>query len=736
MLLAVLGPLVYWYGPAVFRIVTNKGELVIETDDPDVEVHVKRNGEQVTLVDTKSNKEITLQAGTYQLELAGDKDGLALSTNQFTLSRGGREVVKVRLEEVIHVGEIRRFEGHTNWVCRVCFCPDGRRILASGADGTLRTWDLKTGKQLQIFRGHKWTALWGLALSHNGDLAVSAGENWIRSWNMQTGKEIRRYPFHSSDVALSPDSRYGLAACGGGDFCMWALETGKEVRRFHGHKKGIWTMCFSPDGRRVLSGSGYPDGDRTARLWDAETGKELRCFKGHTGQVISVVFAPDGRSVVSGDLDGSIRLWDTESGKEIRSFRGHTGQVISLAISPDGRRLLSGSGDRSMRLWDVASGKELHRFMADKIQVRSVAFSADGRYALSGGADGIVRLGACRTHLKRSAPRIPLPKRNPNHSRLMSFAASPRTAAARKPTRISGMTCMAWRSRRMAVCLAAVRAASFASGISPRERCAKQWRLGNTVTHVSLTPDHRLVLCGVIRKGWMGFVLFDPNTGKEVRRFPGRETWPTDAIFSPNGRQMIASGQGSRLVVWDVATGARLRDIVTPLWVTRMTASADFHWALSCSQWKNTAWLWDIASGKAGPTLVGHRDGIVALALSVDGRRTLTGGKDKTVRLWDVKSGKELQRFEGHTDTVSSVAFSPRGPWILSGAADHTLRLWDGDTGKEIRCFKGHTGKITTALFMRDGRQAISGSADQSIRLWRLPDPPLEKEAAKAALKQ
>ena len=253
---------------------------------------------------------------------------------------------------------------------------------------------------------------------------------------------------------------------------MWALETGKEVRRFHGHKKGIWTMCFSPDGRRVLSGSGYPDGDRTARLWDAETGKELRCFKGHTGQVISVAFAPDGRSVVSGDLDGSIRLWDTESGKEIRSFRGHTGQVISLAISPDGRRLLSGSGDRSMRLWDVASGKELHRFMADKIQVRSVAFSADGRYALSGGADGIVRLGACRTHLKRSAPRIPRPKRNPNRSRLMSFAASPRTAAARKPTRSSGMTCMASRSRRMAVCLAAVRAASSASGISPRGRNA------------------------------------------------------------------------------------------------------------------------------------------------------------------------------------------------------------------------------------------------------------------------
>jgi hypothetical protein len=96
--LAVLGPLTYWFAPAILRIATNKGQLVIETDDPDVEVRVKRNGEQVTIVDAKTSKEITLQAGTYQLELVSGKEGLALSTKQFTLACGGREIVKVRLE--------------------------------------------------------------------------------------------------------------------------------------------------------------------------------------------------------------------------------------------------------------------------------------------------------------------------------------------------------------------------------------------------------------------------------------------------------------------------------------------------------------------------------------------------------------------------------------------------------------------------------------------------------------
>lgn len=423
VLLAVLGPLAYFCAPTAIRIATNKGQLVIESDDPDVEVRIKQNGELVTLVDAKTNKDITLRAGTYKLELVGGKDGLTLSTNQFTLRRGSREVVKVR-----------------------------------------------------------WAA-------KNTPAAL--------------GDEIRHFSWNSSD-----------------------RKTGRQ----------------------------------------------------------------------QGD------------------------DVYGVAVSRDGRVFTNGL-DGFLRCWNLATGKE-----------------------------------------------------------------------------------------------------------------RKRWRMGIVVTHVSLTPDQRHVLYGVIKTGWIGFVLFDSHTEKEVQRFPGRETWPSNAVFSPDGRRLITTGEGSRLVVWDVATGARLRTITTPLWVTRMAASADFRWALSCSQWRTDAWLWDIASGKAGPTLVGHRDGVTAVALSPDGRHALTGSKDKTMRLWDVKSGKELRCFAGHTDTVFSVAFSPDGRRILSGSADHTVRLWDIESGKQVHCFKGHTDKITTLLFTPDGRRAFSASADQSVRFWRLPNPDLGKARGRREL--
>jgi hypothetical protein len=64
-------------------------------------VIVKQGGEQVKIIDAKTQREVNLKAGSYQMELAPGKDGLSLSTNQFTLERNGRRIVKVRLEPAI-----------------------------------------------------------------------------------------------------------------------------------------------------------------------------------------------------------------------------------------------------------------------------------------------------------------------------------------------------------------------------------------------------------------------------------------------------------------------------------------------------------------------------------------------------------------------------------------------------------------------------------------------------------
>ncbi|CAD8205765.1 unnamed protein product [Paramecium pentaurelia] len=52
---------------------------------------------------------------------------------------------------------------------------------------------------------------------------------------------------------------------------------------------------------------------------DVKTGQQQAKFDGHTSFVYSVCFSPDGNTLASGSYDKSIRLWDIKNGKEIQS---------------------------------------------------------------------------------------------------------------------------------------------------------------------------------------------------------------------------------------------------------------------------------------------------------------------------------------------------------------------------------------------------------------------------------
>jgi len=113
-----------------------------------------------------------------------------------------------------------------------------------------------------------------------------------------------------------------------------------------GHDYFVTSVTFSPDGKRIASGSF----DKTICLWDAETGLQLGGpLTGHTDEVWSVAFSPDGKRIASGSLDKTICLWDAETGLQLGSpLTGHTDSVWSVAFSSDGKRIASGSRDKTI----------------------------------------------------------------------------------------------------------------------------------------------------------------------------------------------------------------------------------------------------------------------------------------------------------------------------------------------------------------------------------------------------
>jgi WD40 repeat protein len=312
----------------------------------------------------------------------------------------------VRDEQEPPNGQLRKFVGHEGWVTCLSLLPDGRHVASGSGDGTIRLWDLETGKEVRRFEGHSST-VWCLAVSPDGSRLASGGQDsTVRVWDVATGRELEQHRSHGppntvGGIAFSPDGRRVLSTAWDAKLVVWDTEAHKVVSSYQA-KTVLGSPVLLAGGREAL----LCGQDKAIHHWDLAKGEELPPhWPAQSAAATMLRLSPDGRQLLeAGGPDGKVRLWQVATGKEVRTFAGHGEWVCGVAFSPTGDRALSCYGgtwdngwhrgkDRTVRLWDVATGRQLMEPLSGHLHwVSACAFTADGRRAISCSYDGTLRL--------------------------------------------------------------------------------------------------------------------------------------------------------------------------------------------------------------------------------------------------------------------------------------------------------------------------------------------------------
>jgi WD40 repeat protein len=711
----------------------------------------------VSIWDTSTNQEV--------MRLTGHDQGV----HHLAFSADGKRIVTAGGDQTVRVWDadtgrqVLLLRGHRHIVDKVAVSADGTRITSAGHDGTVRMWDATLEQETRTLRCDAGD-LEHLAFDPRGkQLAAGAGMGGVVVWDFATGKEVFRQdssfsvrigepgrhsrskddvPESEDDISKSeddmprsednmfghgvvfgPDGQWLASGGSGGQVAFWQPASGKKLFTLRPSSSAglvetssISNVALRPDGKRIaLAGDDVivvwdiatrrqvlsiresgPAGNETTRnplafmqqvqfspdgrtiaaqtprggvkTWDAVTGKEIGVIPTQEG-VLDLAFSPDSRLLAIADTD--VVVWDLAKRRKVAQFGGRSGHgVPCLAFSPDGRRLACDAGD-ALEIREVGSWREVLSLPRSASMLWRLAFSPDGSCIAAAGDNGTATVWQGMTSMEMTGGATVVPAAEP--------AATPPPAA-----RLS------------------VPEAKPEKGSPPPEDEAEE-------KPMDLDGDD------------------PPNDMPEDKPSAAPPGNAADAparttVRQPEGNAPAAQRNAKVPVAPEVGPEIRLE---LRHQVKAVCVSPDESWVALTGD-DETVEIWDLRTKGQRLAFHAHKDGVNDIAVSADGKRLVTAGKDGFARVWDAATGKPLLEVTANTQHprhVTAAAFRPDGRQFAT-AAEHRITLWDATSGAPSLTLEPPVGSVgfresvLHLAFDASGKQLASATFQEGTRVW------------------
>ena len=532
---------------------------------------------------------------------------------------------------------INTLYGHTDSVDKVLITPDGRRIVSTSNDKTIRIWDLTSGEQLFILRGHQ---------SIINILCITSDNRYIISSSIE-------------DYAVK----------------IWDLENGRLVSTVRGHSNYISAFTSTPDSKWIVTGSG----DKTIKIWMIPPSLghsqefqaiELFTLKGHINYIRSLVVIPERKLLISAAADKMIKIWHFETGKEIRTLQSAAEGYNAVFVSLDHRRIISTALDNTIKLWDISYGVDacinkdiqLNFEPAHTDDINNIVLSSDARRAVSASSDGRLKVWNISASYSAGSASIYLPGAETQLGREICVFNNHTSAVHCAAITPDSQKCVSAGY--------GIRIWMLEDGTEISAFKHPEW-----IFAIAVTPDGKWVVSGSSEHTLKVWELESGRLLGSFGDFRDPSSWVRAIVITPDGRKVISAGLDKTIKIWDLRSGRELGILKAHQeQINALIISPDGKTLYSASHDK-TIKIWQTDTWQESLTIQGHLAPVRAIALATLKGRLVSVSDDGTVIIWDVNNGNLLVKT--NTDSkLYTAAITNNAEFVVTGGFSGRINFY------------------------------------------------------------
>lgn len=235
--------------------------------------------------------------------------------------------------------------------------PSSKIIVAGTSGGTVHFLDPVNKKEVKAEKYFE-AQVFDMALSQKHNiLFVSSGDGRLILSDLNSFEKLKTLQLSNEkvrNIAVHPNEDSVAIATSNGHVHIFSLPLMQETHNWFAHELAANCVCWSPDGKYLLSGGR----DAHLKAWNPSNNFELiEDIPAHNYALYSMTFSPDGKYFATASRDKTVKVWNAETRQLLLRINkekqdGHLNSVNKVIWTKEG--LVSTGDDRAIILWEIS----------------------------------------------------------------------------------------------------------------------------------------------------------------------------------------------------------------------------------------------------------------------------------------------------------------------------------------------------------------------------------------------